>query len=65
MEALTKHFKLAPLEIAEQFKFHICGRTSVATFITELAEFCNLRDMFKVMLSDQSMCEIICVFYLW
>ena len=47
---MTKHFKPAPSEIVERFKFHSRTRRpgeSVGVFVAELrslAEFCNFRD---------------------
>ena len=64
VDALTKHFKLAPSEIVEQFKFHSrsCRQgESVATFVAELrslAEFCNFKDTLEVMLRDRIICGI-------
>ena len=61
---LTKHFKPAPSEIFERFKFHSRSRKpceSVATFIAELrslAEFCNFGDTLEPMLSDRIVCGI-------
>ena len=64
VDALTKHFKLAPSEIVERFLFHSRSRRdgeSVATFIAELrslAEFCNFKDTLEVMLRDRIVCGI-------
>ena len=61
---LSKHYKPAPSEIVERFKFHsYCRKAgeSVATFISELrslAEFCNFEDTLEAMLRDWIVCGI-------
>ena len=63
-ELVEKHFKPAPSEIVERFKFHSRSRRpgeSVATFVAELrclAEFCNFGDTLEVMLRDLIVCGI-------
>ena len=53
--ALRSHFKPAPSEIVERFRFHSrCNKLgdSMATYVTELrslAEFCNFGDMLEGM----------------
>ena len=62
--ALSKHFKPAPSEIVERFKFHSRSRKpreSVVRFVVELralAEFCNFGDILNVMLLDCIVCGI-------
>ena len=62
--ALSKHFKPAPSEIVDRFKFHSRSRKpgeSVARFVAELralAEFCNFGDTLNVMLRDRIVCGI-------
>ena len=64
VDVLSKHYKPAPSEIVERFKFHSrCRRAgeSVTTFISELrslAEFCNFGDTLEVMLRDRIVCGI-------
>ena len=64
VEALSKHFKPAPSEIVERFKFHSRVRNpgeSVATYLAELrslSEFCNFGDTLEVMIRDRLVCEI-------
>ncbi len=64
VEVLSKHFKPAPSEIVERFKFHSRVRNpgeSVATYLAELrslSEFCNFGDMLEVMIRDCSVCGI-------
>ena len=64
VSALSKHYKPAPSEIVERFKFHSRSRKpgeSVATFVAELrslAEFCNFNDTLEVMLRDRIVCGI-------
>ena len=65
MDTLAKHFKPAPSEIVERFRFHSRSRRqgeSVATFVAELrslAEFCNFKDTLEVlMLRDRIVCGI-------
>ena len=64
VRALSKHYKPAPSEIVERFKFHSWSRRpgeSVATFVAELrslADFCNFGDTLEVMLRDRIVCGI-------
>ena len=64
VDTLKKHFKPAPSEIVERFRFHSRSRRqgeSVATFVAELrslAEFCNFKDTLEVMLRDRIVCGI-------
>ena len=64
VDVMTKHFKPAPSEIVERFKFHSRTRRpgeSVGVFVAELrslAEFCNFRDTLEVMLRDRIVCGI-------
>ena len=64
VEKLSKHFRPAPSEIVERFKFHSRSRKpgeSVATFVAELrslAEFCNFGDTLDVMIRDRLVCGI-------
>ena len=64
ISALIKHYKPAPSEIVERFKFHTRSQKpgeSVATFMAELrslAEFCNFQDTLEVMLYDRIVCWI-------
>ena len=62
--ALSMHFKPAPSEIVERFKFHSRSRQlgeSVAAFVAELralAEVCNFGTTLDVMLRDRIVCGI-------
>ena len=64
VDTLSKHFKPAPSEIVERFRFNSCTRRpgeSIATFVAELralAEFCNFGDTLGVMLRDRIVCGI-------
>ena len=64
VEKLSKHFRPAPSEIVERFKFHSRSRLpgeSVATFVAELrslSEFCNFGDTLDVMIRDRLVCGI-------
>ena len=64
MDTLSKHYKPAPLEIVERFRFNSRIRKpgeSVAAFVSELralAEFCNFGDTLEVMLRDRIVCGI-------
>ena len=64
VDKLSKHFRPAPSEIVERFKFHSRSRKpgeSVATFVAELrsyAEFCNFGDTLEAMIRDRLVCGI-------
>ena len=65
VDTLAKHFKPAPSEIVERFRFHSRIRRqgeSVGAFVAELrslAEFCNFKDTLEVlMLRDRIVCGI-------
>ena len=64
IEKLSRHFRPAPSEIVERFKFHSRSRLpgeSVATFVAELrslSEFCNFGDTLDVMIRDRLVCGI-------
>ena len=64
VDTLSKHFKPAPSEIVERFRFNSRTRRpgeSIATFVAELralAEFCNFGDTLGVMLRDRIVCGI-------
>ena len=64
VETLCKHFKPAPSEIVERFRFNSRVRRqgeSVATFVAELralAEFCNFRATLQAMLRDRIVCGV-------
>ena len=64
VDTLSKHFKPAPSEIVERFRFNSRTRRpgeSIATFVAELralAEFCNFGDTLEVMLRDRIICGI-------
>ena len=64
VDTLSKHFKPAPSEIVERFRFNSRTRRpgeSIATFVAELralAEFCNFGDTLEVMLRDRIVCGI-------
>ena len=58
VEKLSQHYRPAPSEIVERFKFHSRSRKpgeSVATFVAELhslVEFCNFGETLEVMIRD-------------
>ena len=64
VDTLSKHFKPAPSEIVERFRFNSRVRKpgeSIAAFIVELralAEFCNFGDTLEAMLRDRIVCGI-------
>ncbi len=61
---LSKHYKPAPSEIVERFRFNSRARKpgeSVATYVVELralAEFSNFGDSLEAMLRDRMVCGI-------
>ena len=64
VDTLSKHFKPAPSEIVERFRFNSRTRRpgeSIATFVAELralAEFCNFGGTLEAMLRDRIVCGI-------
>ena len=64
VETLCKHFKPAPSEIVERFRFNSRVRRqgeSVAAFVAELralAEFCNFGATLEAMLRDRIVCGV-------
>ena len=64
VDALAKHYKPAPYEIVERFKFHNRSRKqgeSVSTYVAELramTEFCNFGETLEVMIRDRLVCGI-------
>jgi len=64
LSELTKHFKPAPSEIVQRFKFHTRFRQSgetVAQYVAALraqAEYCNFGATLEVMLRDRIVCGI-------
>lgn len=63
-QILTDHYKPAPSEIVQRFKFHSRFRKqgeSVATYVSELralAEYCNFGETLQDMLRDRLVCGI-------
>ena len=64
VDTLSKHFKPAPSEIVERFRFNSLNRRpgeSIATFVAELralAEFCSFGGTLEAMLRDRIVCGI-------
>ena len=64
VEKLSQHFRPAPSEIVERFKFHTRVRRpgeSIATYVAELrsmSEFCKFGESLEVMLRDRIVCGV-------
>ena len=64
VEKLARHFKPAPSEIVERFKFHSRVRRageSITTYVAELrslSEYCNFGAMLNDMLRDRLVCGV-------
>ena len=55
VEKLSRHFKPAPSEIVERFKFHSRVRRAVAE-LSSLSEYCNFGATLNDMLRDRLVC---------